>query len=73
MPGFAYEDERDECDLHRAKVERMDAILANAYANGRRAGLQGLSTAGRPEDDPECREWLKGYLSGLAEYRRRAA
>jgi len=73
MPGFAYDDDRDECEMHRANLERRDAILANAYADGRRAGQLGLSPAGRPEDNEEAREWLKGYRAGLADRKSRSA
>lgn len=62
MPGYAFE-ERDECDLHHEAEAVRDARLGNAYAGGRRAALLGLSTAGRPIDDEEVRQWLDGYAS----------
>ena len=72
MGSFSYE-ERDECGLAKDKTERKDAILAIAYADGRRAGLMGLSPAGRPEDSDEAREWLRGYNHGVAATKSRAA
>lgn len=74
MGAFYYEeDDRDECRMAKDEKEHRDSILAISHADGRRAGLMGLSPAGRPEDSEEAEEWLRGFSSGVAQRLSRAA
>lgn len=66
MSGICIE-ERDGDEWMETRRASHDAILAQAYHNGRQAGLQGHTPCGRPDDTEEAKQWLEGYRSGVAE------
>jgi hypothetical protein len=68
MGAFTPPEERDECDLNREREAVKDARLAEAYANGRRAGSRPEVVRPCPEETEEAKEWLAGYLTGLADF-----
>lgn len=54
-------------DLMSNAAQQHDALLANAYLNGRRAGLAHLSPSlcEVSPGTPETNEWLRGWRSGI--------